>query len=214
MWQAGWSQAKSVPAADRAPKGWTLPLKNDLAWSKDGKRLFFGFKPPQAGADAIAAKNEKKDAAPDPYDFDAILAKVEGDVWHWNDPRIIPQQKMLWEREKDRDLPRRAARGQRQGRARSPASTCPTSPSPRTRALALATSDLPYLKQTTWGEGARDVFVVDLADGRAHAGGQAAARPAVALARRPVRGLLRRRAVEAVRHDGEDHPRAHRRRSA
>ena len=53
--------------------------------------------------------------------------------------------------------------------SRWPASTCPTSRSPRTRALALATSDLPYQKQTTWGEGARDVFVVDLADGRADA---------------------------------------------
>ena len=46
-------------------------------------------------------KKDAKDTAPNPYNFDAILAKVEGDVWHWNDPRIIPQQKMLWEREKD-----------------------------------------------------------------------------------------------------------------
>ena len=139
LWQAGWSQAKAGRDRPRqAPKGWTLPLKNDLAWSKDGKRLFFGFKPPQAGAaDDGAEKAEKKDdkdAAPDPYDFDAILAKVEGDVWHWNDPRIIPQQKMHVGAREGPHLPRGAARGQRQGGRSWRASTCPTWRSPRTRA--------------------------------------------------------------------------------
>ncbi len=208
MWQAGWSQAKSVPADERAPKGWTLPLKNDLAWSKDGKRLFFGFKPPQAGAGAIAAKNEKKDAAPDPYDFDALLAKVEGDVWHWNDPRIIPQQKMLWEREKDRTY--RAVLHVDSARVVALAGLdLPEVAVPENARLALATSDLPYQKQTTWGEGARDVFVVDLQTGARTAVARGSGRPAVALSRRPVRGLLRRRSVEAVRHDGEDHPGGH-----
>jgi dipeptidyl aminopeptidase/acylaminoacyl peptidase len=168
LWQAGWSQAKEVANSDRAPKGWTLPLKNDLAWSKDGRRLFFGFKPPQPGAaEPAAEKMEKKDAkgaAPDPYDFDAILAKVEGDVWHWNDPRIVPQQKMQWEREKDRTY--RAVLHVDGGKVVQLAGLdLPDVAVAENARVALGTSDLPYQKQTTWGEGARDVFVVNLETG-------------------------------------------------
>ena len=28
----------------------------------------------------------------DPYDLDAIIKDRGVDVWHWNDPRIIPNQ--------------------------------------------------------------------------------------------------------------------------
>ncbi|HEX7486278.1 MAG TPA: prolyl oligopeptidase family serine peptidase [Vicinamibacterales bacterium] len=167
MWDAATAQVKQVAASAQAPTGWTLPIKNDLVWSKDGKRLFFGFKPPQ-NRDAAAGgeKTEKGDrnAAPDPYDFDAILAKVEGDVWHWNDPRIIPQQKVMWNREKDRTY--RAVLHVDSGKVVPLASLdLPDVAVPENATLALATSDVPYLKQTTWGEGARDVFVVDLETG-------------------------------------------------
>ena len=44
------------------------------------------------------------DEAPfDPYDVEAILEDRGVDVWHWKDPRIIPNQKERWEEhEKDR----------------------------------------------------------------------------------------------------------------
>ncbi len=167
LWDAAGRQSKQAASSDQAPKGWTLPIKNDLAWSKDGKSLFFGFKPPQkAGAATGAEKAEKtdKDAAPDPYDFDAILAKVEGDVWHANDPRIIPQQKIMWPREKDRTY--RAVLHVDTGKVVELAALdLPDVAVPENAKVALATSDVPYLKESTWGEGGRDVFVVDLETG-------------------------------------------------
>jgi dipeptidyl aminopeptidase/acylaminoacyl peptidase len=167
LWDAAARQSKQAAASDQAPKGWTLPIKNDLAWSKDGKRLFFGFKPPQKpGAAAGAEKAEKsdKDAVPDPYDFDAILAKVEGDVWHANDPRIIPQQKLMWNREKDRTY--RAVLHVETGKVVALAALdLPDVAVPENAKLALGISDVPYLKEGTWGEGGRDVFVVDLETG-------------------------------------------------
>jgi dipeptidyl aminopeptidase/acylaminoacyl peptidase len=164
IWQPGASQAREAATSERAPKGWTLPLKNDLAWSKDGKRLFFGFKPPQPGGAEAAETAAKKDAAPDPYDFDAILAKVEGDVWHSNDPRIVPQQKIQWEREKDRTY--RAVLHVDGGKVVQLAGLdLPDVAVPENARLALAVSDRPYQRETTWGEGARDVFVVDLNTG-------------------------------------------------
>lgn len=167
IWDAATSQVKQAASSDQAPKGWVLPIKNELVWSKDGKRLFFGFKPPQKGNAASGGeKTDKgdKEAAPDPYDFDAILSKVEGDVWHWNDPRIIPQQKLMWNREKDRTY--RAVLHVDSGKVVPLAGlNLPDVAVPENAKLALATSDVPYLKETTWGEGGRDVFVVDLETG-------------------------------------------------
>jgi dipeptidyl aminopeptidase/acylaminoacyl peptidase len=164
IWQPGASQARAVADSDKAPKGWMLPLTNDLAWSKDGQRLFFGFKPRGSETANAAEKKAAKDAAPDPYDFDAILAKVEGDVWHWNDPRIIPQQKLMWAREKDRTyravLHVEAAKVVALGALDLPDVQVPENPR-----LALATSDVPYLRESTWGEGGRDAFIVDLHTG-------------------------------------------------
>ena len=164
IWDAAARESKPVASSDQAPKGWSLPIKNDLAWSKDGKHLFFGFKPPQKGDDAAGGEKTDKNAAPDPYDFDAILAKVEGDIWHSNDPRIIPQQKIMWPREKDRTY--RAVLHVDGGKIVPLASLdLPDVAVPENAKVALATSDVPYLKESTWGEGGRDVFVVDLETG-------------------------------------------------
>ncbi len=74
-WDAATRQSKQAASSEQAPKGWSLPLKNDVAWSRDGKHLYFGFKPPdrcppaahrRAGTAPAAAA--AKDAPPDPYD--------------------------------------------------------------------------------------------------------------------------------------------------
>ena len=171
-WDATTRQSKQAASSSQGPKGWSLPLKNEIVWSRDGRHLYFGFKPPDAGAPAGAgaaggaapAVSAAKDAPPDPYDFDKILAKVEGDVWHWNDPRIIPQQKIQWEREKDRTY--RAVVHIDSGRVVALSGLdLPDVQIPENARIALATSDVPYQKQSTWGESARDVFVVDLDTG-------------------------------------------------
>jgi dipeptidyl aminopeptidase/acylaminoacyl peptidase len=165
-WDAATRQAKQAASSEQAPNGWSLPLKNDVAWSRDGRRLFFGFKPPDPATSAPVARTDASDknAPSDPYDFEKILAKVEGDVWHWNDPRIIPQQKVQWEREKDRTY--RAVFHADTGKVVALAGLeVPEVAIPENARVALAMSDVPYLKQTTWDESARDVYVVDLETG-------------------------------------------------
>ncbi|HEY3383745.1 MAG TPA: prolyl oligopeptidase family serine peptidase [Vicinamibacterales bacterium] len=156
-------QSRQVASSEQAPAGWILPLKNDLAWSKDRAHLFFGFKPQDPAANQ-STKTDKPDGTPDPYDTDALLAKVEGDVWHWNDPRIIPQQKLMWEREKDRTY--RAVLHVDTGKIVPLANIeMPDVAIPDNPRVALGTSDVPYLKQTTWDERRRDLFIVDLDTG-------------------------------------------------
>jgi len=161
LWNGATRQARQAVKPEQAPKGFHVPPKNEIAWTKDGKRIFFGFKP---GAPPAAASDTPKKAAPDPYDSTAILAKVELDVWHWNDPKINSEQKKAWDREKDRTY--RAVYHLDTNRV-VPLATrdLPTVEAAENPRVALATSDVPYMKETTWGEGARDVYVVDLTDG-------------------------------------------------
>ncbi len=162
LWDGG--AVRTLVRAGDAPEGWTLPAKNDLEWSEDGRRLFFGWRPlrpdelePDPDPDA-----EQPDL--DPYDLDAILKDRGVDVWHWRDARIIPQQKVLWPREKDRTY--RAAYDFAAGRAVALAD--PELPDVRPAEggdVALGLTDVPYRREATWEGTRRDVYVVRLADG-------------------------------------------------
>jgi len=162
IWEGSTKQPRVLVKPEQAPKGSTLPLKNDLAWTRDGKRLFFGFKP--AAAEAKDENATAKKPAADPYDFDQILSKVELDVWNWNDPKINSEQKKSWDRDKDRTY--RAVYHLDTARVVPLADlSMPTVEASEHPRYALGSSDVPYARETTWGEGYRDFYLVDLVDG-------------------------------------------------
>jgi len=153
-----------VTTAD-APRGWFVPTTNSLAWSPDGERLFFGWRPYRADeTDDEVGGRAAEDRPFDPYDVDAILADRGVDVWHWRDPRINPQQKILWPREKDRTYA--AVRHMDTGRVVALADPdVPDVSVPDNARVALARSDVPYRWESTWTGGNEDAYVVDLATG-------------------------------------------------
>jgi dipeptidyl aminopeptidase/acylaminoacyl peptidase len=167
-----------------APEGWFIPAGNDLQWSEGGARLFFGWRPERPDeieARMAAAEGDEGtadgDAPFDAYDTDAILKGRGVDVWHWMDPIINSQQKIAWNREKDRTY--RAVHHVADGRTVALAD--PDHPDvevPDNAAVALARSEVPYLREATWEGGASDYDVVSLADGTRtrvveHLGGRA-----------------------------------------
>jgi len=161
-WDGKARRARALAAAAQAPKGWTLPLENEVAWSRDGRRVFFGFRPdgPPPGD-----RNEEKAAEPDPYDVDRLLEKVELDVWHWKDPQIQTQQRIGWGRQKDRTY--RAVAHLESGRVVALADLeVPDVRIPDNARVALGTTTVPYARQATWDEGGRDAWLVDLETGK------------------------------------------------
>ncbi len=109
LWIWDDSGPRTVASKPDAPDGWTLPAVQELAWSRDGQRLFFGFKPVDPDekketdeADEADGQDEEEEATFDPYDVEGIVDDRGVDVWHWNDPLIIPNQKERWDEEKDR----------------------------------------------------------------------------------------------------------------
>jgi len=162
-WAAG--ATSTLVASDAAPAGWIVPTVNELAWSDDGARLFFGWRPLRAD------EKEKPDTTHaaaklfDAYDTAAILVGRGVDVWNWKDPEIIPQQKVAWPREKDRTF--RAVHHMADSRTVALAGPdLPDVDVPSNASVALAGSDVPYLWESTWTGGASDVYVVGLADGK------------------------------------------------
>ena len=166
VWR-GAGEAELAVSRKDAPDGYTVPSKNELRWSRDGGRLFFGFKPIDEGKEKDTGEDDE-DPPFDPYDFETLLDKREVDVWHWNDPLIIPNQKDRWE-EQEKDRVYRAVVHLDSGRVVPLAD--PEMPDVRTSENSitlLGRSDVPYLREITWDGRFADLYVVDLQTGDRH----------------------------------------------
>jgi len=160
LWDGAEVQAVEVNGA--LPGGWELPVRNRLTWSEDGRRLFYGARP--APPEEEAEEEESGEEAPDPYDVEEILEGREVDVWNTDDPLINPNQKLVWAREQSRTYlgvyhlaDRRALQ---LGDTLVQLQGVPENPH-----RALASSSVPYLKESTWTGGAEDIYLVDLESG-------------------------------------------------
>ncbi|RMH17318.1 MAG: S9 family peptidase [Acidobacteria bacterium] len=165
LWDGEARQGRAAATSEAAPEGWFIPSTNDLVWSKDGARLFFGYKPRDEKVKKKDKKTNGDDKPFDPYDLDAILDQRGVDVWHTDDPRIIPNQKKEWEeREKDRTY--RAVYHVADDRAVPLADRVmrqvDVADNPR---ATIAYADVPYLKEITWDGWYRDVYWLPLDGG-------------------------------------------------
>ncbi len=170
------SSTSELVGSDEAPDGWFVPTTNSISWSKDGERLFFGWRPiredeakrlaadPSAAAAEESDRGSREDEPFDPYDSEAILADRGVDVWHWLDPRINPQQKIVWDREKDRTYT--AVHHMDSGRVVSLADPdVPDVAVPDNADVSIARSDVPYRWEATWTGGNEDAYVIELGTG-------------------------------------------------
>lgn len=159
------SNASVAVDAAEAPEGWLIPTGTSLDWSDDGNRLFFGWRPVNAEERrAMAEASDADEEGFDAYDVDDILADRGVDVWHWQDDRIMPQQKVVWNREKERTY-RAVHHFDRGSTVGLGGVELPDVDVPDNASVALATSDTPYRWEFTWMGGQSDAYVADLATG-------------------------------------------------
>ncbi len=179
---------KRLATSAKAPEGWRIPSENRLTWSRDGERLFFGHEwiDPVREERRLEKKQEKREErerkkkereaedgeAPeaeeepfDPYDVEALIDERGVDVWHSDDPLIIPNQKKQWDEvEKDRVYLSVAHVDSGKVVRLADREVPDVEPSNNGRAV-LATSGLPYRKLITWDGRYADVYHVDLESG-------------------------------------------------
>lgn len=155
------NRLNEISNSEDAGKGWFLPAQNDLSWSKDGTRLFFGYKPE---SEKPLTKEEKDTSETNIYDFEKILAETESDVWHWDDPLIKTNEKNEWKDIKKRTY--KAVFNVSDGNIiRLADEKLPNVITNDNKDFALGISGIPYLKQRTWDGRYSDYYLVDLNTG-------------------------------------------------
>lgn len=165
VWDGSTGLERTVADAARLRPGWEIPAaKNDLAWSDDGRRLFFGTRPRTAKAPGKDDEKAAGDKLFDPYDTAAILEERGVDVWNVRDPRIVSEQKQRAKDEKDRSF--LAMADLETGAVLQLADEqVPEVAVQKQGDFALGTSEVPYLREATWAGRRFDAYAVDLHDG-------------------------------------------------
>ena len=166
IWESKTGASRPAVSSAQVPSGWVIPTANDLTWSKDGQRLFFGLQPGElfdlGREDAKKEKDEFKED--DLFNPDKILEKREVDVWHWNDPLINSHQKKAWTKAKEKLY--LAVFHCLSGRlVPLTGKDVPDLVIPENARLALGLSDIPYQKEITWDGRYQDAYTVDLQTG-------------------------------------------------
>lgn len=171
MWDVGGGDPWVVVSADAVPDGGEIPENSRLSWSLDGERLFFGWRSrddaeeDESGGDA----SDNEEGAPSEqerelFDVETILDKRELDVWHWLDPRIVPNQKKMWDRVKDRTLTAVVHVSDERVVRLADAELPDVNPVENAR-YAIGRSQLSYEREVTWDGSYYDLSIVDLRDG-------------------------------------------------
>jgi dipeptidyl aminopeptidase/acylaminoacyl peptidase len=165
-WTAFEGDPESILTPEEVEEGYRLRSNNNLVWTHDGSRLFYGV----MAEEMVAITEEKAEtdslSAENLYSTDRILGGIEGMVWHWDDPRIKTHEKETWEERKnhlyiavyhlDEEKPVQLATKER-----------PYLNVDHHNGKLLGSSDLPYLKQITWDGWYRDYYLVDQRTGEA-----------------------------------------------
>lgn len=155
-------QKKLLISNDLLDTNWFIPAKNDLRWTEDGKRLFFGIKPKM---DTIIRKEPFKFNDTNFFDISTILKKANYTLWHWNDPRIKSNEKNWWEKNKDRIF--RCVFNSETNKfiqlADTNISEVQFVENPN---YTIGYDETPYLVQSTWeGPGYKDLYLINLNTG-------------------------------------------------
>ncbi len=141
---------------------WFIPRKNDLKWSEDGERLFFGIKPKM---DTSVSKENIKFTDTNFYDIPTILEKADYTLWHWNDPRVKTNEKKWWEQNKDRVF-RCVYISETKKFLQLADLELPYVEFVDNPLYTIGYDESPYLKESTWEGSYKDLYLVNLNTGQ------------------------------------------------
>jgi dipeptidyl aminopeptidase/acylaminoacyl peptidase len=162
LWDQGKDSAEAGLSPADIPEGWMIPSKNDVAWSRDGSLVFLGLRP--FALDTTVVPFDSAGIEKGFFNVDSILSKKEVDVWHWDDPFIIPHQKKQWKQVRDQTLQAVYLTDDRRV-VQLADSLMPYLSIPENTLVALGRSDVPYRKEVTWRGTYNDFYLVNLRDG-------------------------------------------------
>ncbi len=141
--------------------GYRLRSQNQLTWTNDGNRLFYGV----MSAEMVALDEHSEEAdsltTENLYSVDRILNNIEGSVWHWDDPQIKTHEKQTWTGRKNH-LFRSVYHIDTDRSVQLATVELPDVWVTHNEKVAIGTSDIPYQKLRTWDGTYRDYYLIDL----------------------------------------------------
>ncbi len=148
--------------SSQLPTEWYLPRKNELKWSEDGERLFFGIKP-KMDTSVTAEKIKFNDT--NFFDISKILKKSEYTLWHWNDPQVKSNERTWWEKNKNRTFRcvYHLSTKKYIQLADFNLSTVDFVDNPN---YTIGFDNRPYAKEATWEGEYRDLYIVNINTGQ------------------------------------------------
>jgi dipeptidyl aminopeptidase/acylaminoacyl peptidase len=171
-----WS-AKNLASSDKNParrltvaqEGWLLSEKQAPEWRDDGQAILLGFRPLVARVAEVAALETDEQL----FDLTRLAAGRKLQVWHGQDPRIIPQQKAEYQQAQRRTAQALLWLDNSGLESGAEPRLVPLSadiedrlyPSQNPQA-ALLSNGRPYLQQLTWQGRLHDVWHVNLHTGQ------------------------------------------------
>jgi dipeptidyl aminopeptidase/acylaminoacyl peptidase len=141
--------AAALVAAPGSIEGLSPSDRGRTDFTRDGSAIVFAIGNPPA--DTIPA--------------DSLADKAIFDLWHWEEDRLQPAQKLTAARDRDRTwVALHALRTKKTLRLTN--DSMPQATVSDDARVALLTTSEPYAVEAMWGEGGNDVAVTDLATGR------------------------------------------------
>ncbi len=157
FWHPGMDEPETFLHQADAPKGYFLPFDNRLEWTRDGSRLYFGFRP-----ERFAAKPEREQVFESV--IDSLRQNAAVDVWHLNDPLIKTHEKKSWSRISRQNLISVFHLDERKKVQLACERYHDVQPAPAGDNVLISTAQ-PYEMRITWEGWFRDVYVMDLLTG-------------------------------------------------
>ena len=163
-WNAVNGDPQTVVRPDDVHDGFRLRTNNELKWTHDGNRLFYGLMLDEFVR--LDEKEEERDTLTtgNLYDVDRILKDVGSDVWHWDDPLIKTNERQTWNRRKNH-LYKAVYHLDEERSVQLATEDVPEIRTSHNPNVVLGISILPYRKLITWDGRYNDIYLVDLHTG-------------------------------------------------
>lgn len=138
-----------------------IPYTNNLQWSDDGNRLFFGTK---MYADTAESYDKITYNDTSYYNIDTIRKQTQLDMWHVKDKRIKTHQKVWWDNNKDNTYAAvyDISNSEYTQLANDTLTDVKYADNPN---YTIGTDEDIYLYRSTWNLGAFDLYSVNLKTG-------------------------------------------------
>ncbi|MDZ7772251.1 MAG: prolyl oligopeptidase family serine peptidase [Balneolaceae bacterium] len=167
LWSSDGMQTRTLVAGSEVPEQWWLRSDNDLEWTRDNNRLFFGVQNRElmeADLPGSGDSGEEDEGEADPYDMQEILDEKSVDVWHWDDPLIKTHERETWNQRKGQ-LYRAVYHLDTDEYVQLATEEVPDVEANHDPEVTLASSSMPYRKQMTWDGFYSDYYIMDLRTG-------------------------------------------------